>query len=94
MQKIRFEYKGTMIKVTEKLKEEFEYDIPLKYVKDALDALNNHYDQKLNDYVSKNISIVLKREDGRNFLITSDEGLNIELGRDNTIIFYYPFKGG
>lgn len=94
MQKICFKYKGTMIKTTNKLKEEFEYDTPIDTVREALDILNKHYYYKLDQYVLSNVSVVFKRDDGKNFLINTEDGLNMKLGKKNTITFYYPFKGG
>ena len=62
MQKILFKYKGTMIKITGRLSEEFEYDVPLSTVREALDALNRHYNNKLDDYVHSEVYLVLKRK--------------------------------
>lgn len=93
MQEINFEYKGTMINITNKLKETFECNPPLITVRDAIYMLNDYYKHKLDDYVLSNVSLVLKNGDN-NFLITTEDGLNMELGDSNTITFFYPFKGG
>jgi hypothetical protein len=92
MQKILFKYKGTMIKITGKLSEEFEHDVPLSTVREALDALNRHYDNKLHDYLFSEVYLVLKRE-GESVLINTSS-LDEKLGAINTITFYTPFKGG
>ena len=94
MQTIHFEYKGTMIKTTNKLKEVFEYDSPLNTVREALNILNLHYNNKLDKYILSNVSIILKRDDSKKVLINTEDGLNMELGLKNTITFFYPFKGG
>lgn len=93
MQKICFEYKGTMINITNKLTETFECNPPLITVREAIYMLNDNYDHKLDDYVLSNISVVLKNGDN-NYLITTEDGLNIKLGDSNIITFFYPFKGG
>ena len=93
MQEICFEYKGTMLNITNKLKETFECNPPLITVREAIHMLNDHYDHKLDDYVLSNISVVLKNGDN-NYLITTEDGLNMKLGSDNTITFFYAFKGG
>lgn len=94
MQKINFEYKGVMIKITNKLSETFKYDIPLKTVKEALDVLNEHYAHKLEEYTSLHVNIVFKKDDDKSILLNSRDSLDIELGQVNKISFYYPFKGG
>lgn len=94
MQTIDFHYKGTMIKITQKLNEVFENDPPLRTVREALNLLNKHYDYELDKYILTNVSVVLKRDDGKNFLINTEGGLDTELGLKNSINFFYPFKGG
>jgi len=94
MQKICFKYKGTMVKRTNKLKEEFEYDEPKNTVREALYSLNEYYNYKLDKYVLSDVSVVVKINDGKSILIATDEGLDTKLGKNNTITFFYLFKGG
>jgi len=94
MQKICFHYKGSMIKVTNTYKEVFEYNTPISTVREALDVLNEYYDYKLNQYVSSNVNVILKIDENKSLLLTTEEDLDTKLSHTNTIIFYYPFKGG
>ena len=94
MQKITFEYKGTMIKVTNALKESFEYAEPISTVRNALLALNKRYSNKLDQFVNGDVSLILKKDGQPGVLINNDSSLDIELGDINTITFFYPFKGG
>ena len=94
MRSVTFKYKGAMIKTTNALNESFCYTGPVSTVKDALLALNKHYDNRLSQYTNENVSVILEKDASPGVLINTDETLDIELGDTNVITFFSHFKGG